>query len=378
MIREELAERLDQEIEAIRAGADPCARPEPELGPLLELAAAFEMLPDPEFRRQLKAELLEHAESARFAEKVDDFGTEGLAELGSVPPAWAQSKCDRSSRPAPEIAGALSIPSLTRRELSTLPADPRSLLFSFVSHAALVALIVSGIWVGHRTILKPNPLPSELTYVALPPGAAAPQGGGSGGDRDTIRASRGTPPKFSDQQLAPPVIVVRNPRSRLQADPSVLGPPDLKLPQSNQLGELLSPNLTVPSNGIGSEGGIGSNLGTGVGTGTGAGVGTGSGGGCCTGVYTPGNGVRPPRALYDPEPDYSEEARKVKLQGSVVLSLVVDATGHPRNVNVTRSLGMGLDEKAREAVEKWRFAPGMKGGYPVATRVEVEVNFHLY
>ena len=366
MIREELAEWLDREIDAIRAGADPGASP--ELRPLLEVAAAFELLPDPEFRRHLKAELLEHAESAPFAGEVETPG--GLVSTDYL-------QVDVAVGRRAEI-GALSMPCLAHRELSTLPADPRSLLFSFVSHAALVALIVSGIWVGHRTILKPNPLPSELTYVALPPGAAAPQGGGSGGDRDTIRASRGTPPKFSDQQLAPPVIVVRNPRSRLQADPSVLGPPDLKLPQSNQLGELLSPNLTVPSNGIGSEGGIGSNLGTGVGTGTGAGVGTGSGGGCCTGVYTPGNGVRPPRALYDPEPDYSEEARKVKLQGSVVLSLVVDATGHPRNVNVTRSLGMGLDEKAREAVEKWRFAPGMKGGYPVATRVEVEVNFHLY
>jgi TonB family protein len=164
----------------------------------------------------------------------------------------------------------------------------------------------------------------------------------------------------------------------LQANATVLGPPDLKLPQSNQLGELLSPNLTMPSNGTGSEGGIGSNRGTGVGTGIGPGVGTGSGGGCCTGTYIPGNGIRPPRALYDPEPDYSEEARKVKLQGSVVLSLVVDATGHPRNVKIARSLGMGLDEKAIEAVEKWKFAPGMKDGYPVATRVEVEVNFHLY
>src|SRR5215469_1144679 len=378
MIREELAERLDQEIEAIRAGADPCARPEPELGPLLELAAAFEMLPDPEFRRQLKAELLEHAESARFAEKVDDFGTEGLAELGSVPPAWAQSKCDRSSRPAPEIAGALSIPSLSHQELSTLPADPRSLLLSFVSHAALVALIVSGIWVGHRTILKPNTQASELTYVALPIGEVTPHGGGGGGDRDPVQARRGTPPKFSDQQLAPPVIVVRNPKARLQADPTVLGPPDLKLPQSHQLGELLSPNLTMPSNGTGSEGGIGRNRGTGVGIGSDAGAGTGSGGGCCTGTYIPGRGVSPPRALYDPEPDYSEEARKVKLQGSVVLSLIVDATGHPRNVRVARSLGMGLDEKAVAAVEKWTFAPGMKDGYPVATRVEVEVNFHLY
>ena len=403
MIREELAERLDQEIDGIRAGADPSASL--ELRPLLELAATFTMLPDPEFRRQLKAELHEHAESARFSgtgetplgidptdfmavgrtfgDSADDFRPEGQVEQGQVErrpafPGWARSEGDRRSVRAGAIAGALSVPSLAHNELSPLPADPRSLLVSFVSHAALVALIVSGILAGHRTVLKPNSSPSELTYVALPIGETAPHGGGSGGERNTIRASRGTPPKFSDQQLAPPVIVVHSPTARLQVNSTVLGPPDLKLPQSNQLGELLSPNLTMPSNGTGSEGGIGSNRGTGVGIGIGAGVGTGSGGGCCTGIYTPGNGIRPPRALYDPEPDYSEEARKVKLQGSVVLSLVVDATGHPRNVKIARSLGMGLDEKAIEAVEKWKFTPGMKEGYPVATRVEVEVNFHLY
>lgn len=377
MIRETLAERLDQEIEAIRAGANPSRRP--ELGPLLEVAASFQLLADPEFRLELKAELLAHAESARFAGKIDRLKPEGQAELSPAPQAWAQSGCDRGSVRAEEIAGVLSLPSLAHRELSVLPADPRSLLLSFVSHAALVALIVSGIWVGQRTILiKPNTQASEVTYVALPIGETTPHGGGGGGDRSTVPASRGTPPKFTEQQLAPPVIVVRNPTARLQVAPTVLGPPDLKLPQSKQLGELLSPNLAMPSNGTGSEGGIGRNRGTGVGIGTGAGVGTGSGGGCCSGSYTPGHGISAPRALYDPEPDYSEEARKVKLQGSVVLSLVVDATGHPRNVRVARSLGMGLDEKAVEAVEKWRFAPGVKDGYPVATRVEVEVNFHLY
>jgi TonB family protein len=376
MIREELAERLDQEIEAIRAGVDPSTSL--ELRSLLELAATFAMFPDPEFRRHLKAELHEHADSARFLGKVETPQGFDSTDFVAVDRTVGYSTDEFGSVPAGAIAGALSVPSLAHRELSPLPADPRSLLVSFVSHAALVALIVSGILAGHRTVLKPNSSPSELTYVALPIGETAPHGGGSGGDQNTIRASRGTPPKFSDQQLAPPVIVVHNPTARLQANATVLGPPDLKLPQSNQLGELLSPNRTMPSNGTGSEGGIGSNRGTGVGTGIGAGGGTGSGGGCCTGIYIPGNGIRPPRALYDPEPDYSEEARKVKLQGSVVLSLVVDATGHPRNVKIARSLGMGLDEKAIEAVEKWKFAPGMKDGYPVATRVEVEVNFHLY
>jgi TonB family protein len=212
----------------------------------------------------------------------------------------------------------------------------------------------------------------------MPVGEDTPHGGGTGGDQSAIRESRGTPPKFSEQQLAPPVIVVHVPRAKLQVNSTVLGPPQLNLPESNRIGELLSPNAMIPSNGTGSGGGIGSNHGTGIGSGFGGGVGTGSGAGCCSGIYLPGKGVSAPHALYDPEPDYSEEARKVRLQGVVVLSLIVDPSGHPRNVQIARSLGMGLDEKALEAVQKWRFAPGMKDGYPVATKVEVEVNFHLY
>ena len=85
-----------------------------------------------------------------------------------------------------------------------------------------------------------------------------------------------------------------------------------------------------------------------------------------------------PRAIYNPEPEYSDEARRVKHQGVVVLSLIVDPQGQARNIRVARSLGMGLDEKAIEVVKKWRFAPGSKDGLPVAVQVNIEVNFRLY
>jgi len=85
-----------------------------------------------------------------------------------------------------------------------------------------------------------------------------------------------------------------------------------------------------------------------------------------------------PRAIYDPEPEYSEEARKVKHEGIVILSLVVDQQGRTRDIRVARSLGMGLDEKAIEAVKKWRFSPGTKDGIAVPVQVNVEVNFRLY
>ena len=85
-----------------------------------------------------------------------------------------------------------------------------------------------------------------------------------------------------------------------------------------------------------------------------------------------------PRALYDPDPDYSDAARKGKYQGSVLLWLVVGPEGQPHNIRVQRSLGMGLDEKAIAAVSTWRFQPGMLDGQPVAVEVNVEVTFRLY
>ena len=77
------------------------------------------------------------------------------------------------------------------------------------------------------------------------------------------------------------------------------------------------------------------------------------------------------------EPEYSEEARKAKFQGAVLLSIVVDAEGRPQNIRVIRPLGMGLDEKAIEAVSKWRFRPGYKDGKAVPVQANVEVNFRL-
>jgi TonB family protein len=151
----------------------------------------------------------------------------------------------------------------------------------------------------------------------------------------------------------------------------------LQLPQSAHIGDLISSNVVIPSNGVGVGGGPGSGSGTGLGNGFGLGVGPGSDRGAWGGPYR-AERVIAPRAIYDPEPEYSEEARKVKHEGTVILSLVVDEQGRARDIRVARSLGMGLDEKAIEAVKKWKFAPGTKDGIPVPVQVNVEVNFRLY
>jgi TonB family protein len=95
------------------------------------------------------------------------------------------------------------------------------------------------------------------------------------------------------------------------------------------------------------------------------------------GTVRAGRKVTPPLLIYKVEPEFSEAARKAKYQGVVVLAIEVDASGHPRNLRVLEQLGLGLDEKAIEAVSQWRFRPGYQDGRPVATSATVEVSFRL-
>jgi TonB family protein len=132
-----------------------------------------------------------------------------------------------------------------------------------------------------------------------------------------------------------------------------------------------------PSNGPGSGGGIGSGSGGGIGSGKGGGFGPGEGGGVGGGVFRVGGGVTAPSLLSKVEPEYSEEARRAKYQGTVVLYVEVYPDGKAHNLKVLRSLGLGLDEKAIEAVNKWRFRPGYKDGKPVPVQATIEVNFRL-
>jgi TonB family protein len=122
---------------------------------------------------------------------------------------------------------------------------------------------------------------------------------------------------------------------------------------------------------------MGKGSGGGVGNGNGNGYGDGSGGGMGGGVFRIGGGVSAPMVLSKTEPEYSEEARKAKYQGTVVLMIIVDEKGMPQNIRVVRPLGLGLDEKAIEAVQKWRFRPAMKDGHAVKVEATVEVNFRL-
>jgi TonB family protein len=134
------------------------------------------------------------------------------------------------------------------------------------------------------------------------------------------------------------------------------------------------------SSGTGSGNGIGSGSGTGVGSGDGAGVGPGhewgTGGGYPS-AGTGGYGI--PACLYCPNPQFSDDAVKAKYQGTVLLMAVITADGRASNIRVAKGLGMGLDEKAIEAVRTWRFRPAVgPDGKASAVSTPIEVVFRLY
>jgi periplasmic protein TonB len=259
-------------------------------------------------------------------------------------------------------------------------------LGSTLAHVIVLGLIIGGTFITfhHPTPAAAKPPVTELVDPVdyqLKPATTQAGGGGGGGDRDVLKASAGRLPKQSMQpQITPPAAVIRNLNPKLAVEPTVMVPPDIKLVANNNMPNLGDPKSTavIPSNGTGGGSGIGEGYGGGVGPGTGRGVGPGEGMGAGGGVFRPGRGVTPPRGIFTPDPEFSEEARKAKYQGTCTLMIVVATDGRPTNIRVVNSLGMGLDEKAIETVKTWRFEPGLKDGHPVNVEMAVEVDFHLY
>ncbi|MFB3814450.1 MAG: energy transducer TonB [Terriglobales bacterium] len=288
----------------------------------------------------------------------------------------------QAARPAPAPPPPDILPTLFGAGYGTYAVRKDTFILSFLLHAlGVIVLVTSGVYItSHRKEIKQHVVAVLTDYspIALPPAPDEAGGGGGGGDRDKLEASKGSPPKFAREQFSPPAIVIRNSAPKLPVEPTVVGPPQLHLPNLGQLGDPLSNILGSPSSGPGSGSGIGSGSGGGVGPGYGPGVGPGHGGGIGGGAYRVGGGVSPPRVIEDPNPEFSEEARKAKYQGTVILWLIVGVDGRAHDIRIQRSIGMGLDEKAIEAVRRWRFEPGRKDGHPVPVQINVEVNFRLY
>lgn len=358
-------DRLDEAVNALLAGQ--CHRFTPqdgELYQLCEIASDLRCLPRPEFRTRLRATLLDQAFEPSAQSRSSDVSLAvGRTEL--------KRKNQRES----------AVPPLFSTSTGAFPVRGSHLAVSFALHVAALAVVVTSGWwmVENRTVVGRQIAEAfPATDLYLSPARTEARGGGGGGDRDKMNASKGSAPHFASEQLTPPTVVIRNETPILPAEPTEVGQPEMKLPQLGQTGDPTAAILNPPSNGIGSAGGIGAGHGGGVGDGEGPGVGEGRGGGMGGGVYRPGGGVSAPRPIYDPDPEYSDEARQAKFQGDVVLSAIIGADGRPRDLRVARSLGLGLDQKALDAVAKWRFEPAMKDRHPVAVQIGIEVVFRLY
>ena len=225
----------------------------------------------------------------------------------------------------------------------------------------------------------PLEVPSPV-LPKLPPGNKRAGGGGGGGEHNPVPASKGILPKFSYTQLAPPSV--HPPLDpKLQVPATIVAVPDIKIPNPNlpNYGDPMAKLLT-DSNGPGGGGGIGSGQGTGVGSGDGAGYGPGHGWNTGGGYPRAGeNGFGTPDCLYCPPPQFSDEAVKAKYQGVVTLMCVIMPDGRATDIHVAQGPGLGLEEKAIEAVRAWRFRPALgPDGKPAAVRMPIEVTFRLY
>jgi TonB family protein len=284
--------------------------------------------------------------------------------------------------PLEVTSAAIPVPEIWTKNSQFTRVQAMSMAFHVVALVLLIVPFLPELMSPPTTQAKTNVTAISFSEYApkLPPGTKKAGGGGGGGEHNVLAASKGKVPKFDWTQITPPSVKPPvNPR--LAATPTVLGPPDLKLPSPNMpnWGDPMA-KLTNDSSGTGGGGGIGSGCCGGVGSGDGRGVGPGheygTGGGYPTGG-TGGYGM--PVCIYCPLAKFSNEAVKAKYQGVVMLSIVVTPDGRAIDIHVSKGLGLGLDEEAVKAVRDWRFTPakGPDGKYS-AVAVQIEVDFRLY
>jgi periplasmic protein TonB len=310
-----------------------------------------------------------------LAVEYDDAFVEDLQPLPRLVPMPA----------AGSAAVMVGAPSFVGLDVATKQRDPAAKVISAIIHVvAIAAILYIGIK-AHQAIVNPEVTTSPLNitlYAPPPPPKALPVapktgGGGGGGAHQVVQPTRGNSPRIVAPAPVNTPQVLRFEQPKLAAEPAEV----VKMPENptlHNLGMSNSPQIALASQGKGSNSGFGSGLGGGLGMGHGIGAGPGSGGGYGGGVMSVGGGVSAPEVIRVVQPDFTEEARQANFQGSASIELIVDQQGNPQNIRIVHPLGMGLDEKAVEAVRQYKFRPAMYQGHPVAVQIIVDVAFHLH
>ena len=246
--------------------------------------------------------------------------------------------------------------------------NPWAIGISITVNVGLVALAV---WLGYKTytnIMQPK---QQVTKVDLTDWNAPKNtttAGGGGGSPDNMEAIKGR---------IPPRAKVPDPTPKVEEPPlpSIDVQKDIIIPDNPSL-----PNFGMSTSHNVKLGSLGNGSGMGVGPGSGDGYGPGSGWNIGGGLARVGGGVSAPVVIHSVDPEFSDEARRAKYQGVCIVELIVDAQGNPQNPHVTRALGMGLDEKAIDAIKQFKFKPAYdrNNKKAVAVMVSIEINFRLY
>jgi TonB family protein len=254
---------------------------------------------------------------------------------------------------------------------------------SFASHVAVGLLALMIVRYGGRPVAEvtfvPQSNPKNIIWLTQP----GPGGGGGGGGNQMKEPPRKAELKGKDKLTVPvdkaPTLEVT------KKEPTPVEQLNIPAKSLADATDLLAGALEAPpgpptsSLGSGTGGGAGTGRGTGIGPGSGSGLGPGSGGGTGGGAYQPGNGVTLPRVLHEERPQYTSDAMRAKVQGTVLLQCVVRPDGSVGDVQVVRSLDstFGLDQQAMNAARKWRFSPGMRLGEAVPVLITIELTFTL-
>jgi TonB family protein len=256
-----------------------------------------------------------------------------------------------------------------------------SSIISTVLHVAMIAAILWAFLAVKKVV--PMPAPQKVTRIDIPvympiaPKGPAMGGGGGGGSHDIIQTPKGRLPQIQEQPVAAPMVIENN-HPKMTAAPAINMPKEIQVASNlPNLGDPRTAVVGAPSNGIGSGAGMGIGSGGGIGSGKGNGFGSGSAGGYGGGLYHVGGAVSAPQLVSAPDPEFTDEARRVNYGGICVVSLIVDTQGNTQRIQVLKHLGMGLDEKAVEAVKHYHFKPATLGGKAVPVEMDVEVTFHI-
>jgi protein TonB len=295
--------------------------------------------------------LSEVKESGPFSSLISNFRDAFFPE--KLPPLVLESK-------------PIAVPDLMATKMS------KQSVAASITFYLLLLLIIGFLVRKGVQIVAPKKAQVAMIEVPVPP-PVPPKSvaiGGGGGQHDVAPVSKGRIPPLAQQQItppkAPPTVA-----PKLAVEPTVVVQKDLKL-ANNTMPNFGAPNSTL--NGVS----MGNGSGSGIGSGNGSGIGPGSGGNMGGGVFHVGGSVKPPQLTFQVDPEFSEEARKAKFSGNVVVNLIIDENGAPSHVRCLRDIGMGLCDKAVEAVRQYKFKPATQNGKAVKVDMNIEVNFQIF